>query len=271
MNLEPTGERMIVEEYHSTAEDHLIYLMHVASYAFAERYTHGKRVLDYGCGSGYGSARIAETAIYVQAVDVAQDAIDHARTRFHRSNLSFSRITPDAALHFDDAAFDMVLSFQVFEHVANTSLYLAEIRRVLAPGGYLILITPDRSTRLFPLQRPWNRWHLKEYSQKGLQRELGEFFPQVEIFGMSARAEVIDIEVRRCRKLKWLTLPFTLPVMPDGWRIAALNAIHRYRKRGTAAGPTRDYDFTVEDIRIAKGVTPSVNIVAVCGAPNVGA
>lgn len=265
MNLEPTGERMIVEEYHSTAQDHLIYLMHVAGYAFAEHYTRGKRVLDYGCGSGYGAARIAETAAYVQAVDVAQDAIDHARTRFVRSNLSFSRVTPDAALDFEDAAFDVVLSFQVFEHVADTSHYLAEIRRVLAPGGHLILITPDRSTRLFPLQRPWNRWHLREYSQKRLRLELERFFSQIEILGMSARYEIIDIEIRRCRKLKWLTLPFTLPVIPDSWRVAALNAVHRYRKRGSAVGPARNYDFTVDDIRIAKEATPSINIVAVCG------
>lgn len=264
--LEPTGERMIMGEYHACAEDHLIYLMHVASYAFAERFASGKHVLDFGCGSGYGSARISEIARSVEAVDVAHDAIDYAKSNFTRPNLSFRCVSPDAALPFEDGTFDLVLSFQVFEHVVDTARYLSEIQRVLAPGGQLVLITPDRSTRLLPFQRPWNRWHRKEYSQAGLRRELIRFFPRADILGMSASAKVIAIEVRRCRKLKWLTLPFTLPVFPDSWRIAALNAVHRHRKRGSAIGPPHTYDFAVDDIRIAQNISPSVNIVAVCSA-----
>lgn len=267
IKLEPTGERMIVEEYHASAEDHLIYLMHMASYAFAERHARGKRVLDFGCGSGYGSALVAKTAGSVHAVDVAQEAIDYARTKFSRSNLEFSRVPPDARLPFDDKSFDLVLSFQVFEHVRDIGRYLAEIERVLAPGGRLILITPDRRTRLLPLQRPWNRWHLKEYSQRELHRILEKVFPEVEVMGMSARPDVIGIEIRRCRKLKWLSLPFTLPVIPDAWRVAALNAIHRHRQRGSAVGQPGNYHFTVEDIRIARDASPSVNIVALCTKP----
>jgi len=262
--LEPTGERMITGEYHACAEDHLIYLMHIASYAFAERFAQGKRVLDFGCGSGYGSARISEIARSVQAVDVAQDAIDYAKANFVRPNLGFRCISPDTSLPFEDAAFDLVLSFQVFEHVADASLYLSEIKRVLVPGGQLVLITPDRSTRLLPFQRPWNRWHRKEYSQTGLRRELIRFFPRAEILAMSGSPKVIALEVRRCHRIKWLTLPFTLPIFPDRWRIAALNAIHRHRKRGNAIGPPRSFDFTVEDIRITRDAQPSVNIVAVC-------
>jgi SAM-dependent methyltransferase len=267
IKLEPTGERMIVDEYHASVEDHLIYLMHMASYAYAEGYAHGKRVLDFGCGSGYGSALIAKAADSVHALDVAQDAIDYARAHFSRPNLEFSRVQPDAQLPFDNGSFDLVLSFQVFEHVRDTGRYLAEIQRVLAPGGRLILITPDRDTRLFPLQRPWNRWHLKEYSQRGLRRILERVFPEVEVMGMSARSDVIGIEIRRCRKLKWLSLPFTLPIIPDAWRVAALNAVHRHRQRGSAVGPPGNYDFTVEDIHIARDASPSVNIVALCKKP----
>lgn len=71
MNLEPTGERLIVERYRSSQEDWVIYLMHVATYDFATSYVHGKRVLDYGSGSGWGTARIAEAAKQVIGVDVA--------------------------------------------------------------------------------------------------------------------------------------------------------------------------------------------------------
>jgi SAM-dependent methyltransferase len=263
MNLEPTGERMILEHYRSSPQDYVIYLLHLATYRFAEDFARGKRVLDYGCGSGYGSAQIAEVAREVTAVDVAEDAIHYARERFQRSNLRFQAIDPGAPLPFDDASFDTVLSFQVFEHVADSDRYLAEIRRVLAPGGKLVLVTPDRSTRLLPLQRPWNRWHLHEYGRIELDQCVRKHFPHVEVLGMGGKPEVIDIEIKRCRKIKWMTLPFTLPIMPDAWRVAALNMIHRLRGAESRVGQPRDYPFEVSDITIGVNIEPSVNLVVV--------
>jgi len=263
MKLEPTGERMILEHYKSSPEDFVIYLMHVATYRFAERYTQGKRVLDYGCGSGYGSAQIARTAAHVTAVDVSDEAIAHARTQFGGDNIDFAVIDPSAPLPFADASFDTVLSFQVFEHVEDTDRYLAEIRRVLVPGGTLLLVTPDRSTRLLPGQRPWNRWHVHEYGDTELQRLLARHFAHVEVMGMTATPALLDIELRRCRRVKWMTLPFTLPVMPDRWRVGALNLIHRLRGPGVATGVPRDYPYDVSDVTIGKGASPSVNLVAV--------
>lgn len=229
MKLEPTGERMIVEHYKSSIEDYVIYLMHIATYRFAEPFAQGKRVLDYGCGSGYGSARMAAIAASVDAVDVAEDAIQHASTQFSRENLHFRSIDPAAPLPFADASFDTVLSFQVFEHVTNVDHYLGEIRRVLAPNGTLVLVTPDRSTRLLPLQRPWNRWHVKEYSANSLAKTMRRVFPDVQIKLMSGRRDVIDVELHRCNKIKWMTLPFTLPFYPDALRVRLLNMIHSLR------------------------------------------
>lgn len=267
MKLEPTGERMIVEHYRSSPEDYVIYLMHIASYRFAEQYTAGKRVLDYGCGSGYGSSWIAKSAAHVTAVDVAEDAIAHAGKQFAAPNLEFMTIDPARPLPLADESFDTVLSFQVFEHVDDTARYLSEIRRVLVPGGRLVLITPDRSTRLFPLQKPWNRWHLKEYDGASLRRIVGRHFPEAEIRHMSGRRDVIDIELRRCRKLKWLALPFTLPLLPDRARVALLNLVHAARDRpgASAAKPELEFDFDESAITIDRNAAPSVNLVAVAG------
>jgi SAM-dependent methyltransferase len=220
-------------------------------------------VLDFGCGSGYGSAQIAGSAASVVGVDVAEDAVAHARAHFVRDNLSFERIAPDATLPFADASFDTVLSFQVLEHIADPTIYLSEIRRVLAPNGRLVLATPDRSTRLLPLQRPWNRWHVHEYGGAELGRLLARHFAHVEVLGMTATPALVDIELRRCRRVKWLTLPFTLPVMPDRWRVAALNLVHRVRGPGIATGAPRDYPYDVSDVTIGKDAAPSVNLVAV--------
>ncbi|MCJ2178128.1 class I SAM-dependent methyltransferase [Novosphingobium album (ex Hu et al. 2023)] len=261
MILEPTGERMVEEHYTGSLQDHVIHILHLATYRFAEAMTRGKRVLDFGCGSGYGSAMIAETADSVVAVDVAADAVAYARDRFIRENLSFDQIDPSSPLPFADASFDMVLSFQVFEHVTDTEHYLSEIRRILVPGGKLLLVTPDRDTRLLPLQRPWNRWHVKEYSKRGLQRELSRHFGTVSVMGMTGRDEMIELEVRRCARVKWMTLPVTLPVMPDNWRVAALNMIHRLR--GRTSGEPCACPFTIGDVTISADATPSVNLVAI--------
>jgi len=263
MNLEPTGERMILDRYKASLEDYAIYLMHVATYEFAEQHTRGLRVLDFGCGSGYGSAQIARTAAKVVGVDVAEDAISYARQKFGGANLEFQRIEPDARLPFADASFDTVLSFQVLEHVRDVDNYLKEIRRVLVPGGRLVLATPDRSTRLLPFQRPWNRWHVHEYSRTELSRVVSRHFRNVSVMGMTATRELLKVELDRCRRVKWLSLPFTLPLMPDRWRVAALNTVHRLRGPGIAKGPEQSYPFGVSDIRIAKDANPSVNLVVV--------
>lgn len=262
MKLEPTGERMLVEHYRSSPEDYLIYLFHVATYRFAEPFTSGRRVLDYGCGSGYGSAQVARNARHVTAVDVADDAIEYAQSSFGRDNLDFSTIAADQPLPFDDDSFDTVLSFQVFEHVVDTDRYLAEIRRVLVPGGRLVLATPDRSSRLLPGQRPWNRWHVHEYGRAELERVLRRHFDCVEMHGMSAPREVIDIEIRRCRRLMWAMLPLTLPIWPDSWRVAMLNAVHQLRGKGARTGPPREHAFALDDIEISPAASPSANLVA---------
>jgi ubiquinone/menaquinone biosynthesis C-methylase UbiE len=263
MKLEPTGERMIIEHYKSSIEDYVIYLMHIATYRFAEQYARGKRVLDYGCGSGYGSARMAEIASSVDAVDVAEDAIAHAKEQFPRENLRFRCVSPTSALPYPDASFDTVLSFQVFEHVTEIEHYLGEIRRVLVPGGTLMLVTPDRSTRLLPMQRPWNRWHVHEYSAESLTRTMRKAFPDVQILRMSGRRDVVNVEMKRCSKIKWALLPFTLPFVPDVARVRLLNLVHSLRGRPERTSSPREFDFDETVIQIGPDLTPSLNLVAI--------
>ena len=189
-----TGERVVVERYRSTPEEYLIYLFHMASYRFAERYTAGREVLDYGCGSGYGCAEITAGAARVLGVDVSGEAVERARAEFGGPGLEFAPIEAERPLPFADASFDTVLSFQVIEHVRDPALYLDEARRVLRPGGHLVLATPDRRTRLLPGQRPWNQWHVTEYSERALGRLLRAHFDQVEVLCMSGERDVLELE-----------------------------------------------------------------------------
>lgn len=265
--LEPTGERMIEGAYFANREAYLIYIMHSSSYLFAEQYCQGKRVLDLGCGSGYGVNKLSSTAKSIIGVDISNDAICFAREAYQGENIEFETISPDERLPFSENSFDVILSFQVIEHVANTIHYLKEADRVLSPGGTVIIITPDRKHRLFPKQRPWNRWHLREYSPEALKNEVEAVFEVIKMLRMGARDEIASIETRRYLWTKLATLPFTLPGTPEFIRRIALNTLHKLmpKRKSVFARDTTSipkFDFDERDIEISENPKNSLNIVA---------
>src|SRR5208282_2506133 len=81
-----TGERLIPGQVNVDLLNE-----HMARYTFAARLARGKRVLDAGCGAGYGSAELAQAALWVVGVDVAAEAIDFARAHYPLDNLSFEQ------------------------------------------------------------------------------------------------------------------------------------------------------------------------------------
>jgi SAM-dependent methyltransferase len=270
-----TAERVVVERSRSTPEQYLIFLFHSLSYRFAERYTEGRDVLDYGCGSGYGCAHIAAGARRTVGVDVSRKAIEAARRDYggDAPRLEFMTIEAGQALPFPAASFDTVLSFQVIEHVRDADRYLSEARRVLRPGGHLVLATPDRATRLLPAQRPWNRWHVTEYSARALRRALSPHFDRVALLGMGGSPEVLAIELDRTRRARWLMLPATLPFYPDALRVRLLAGVQRLReaRKGKGAPERHSFDFDESALRIAADVRPSVGHVAVARRRSVDA
>jgi ubiquinone/menaquinone biosynthesis C-methylase UbiE len=270
MNLEHTGERMILEHYRSSVEDYVIQLMHIATYKFTEQFSHGKHVLDFGCGSGYGAARISEVADCVYAVDVSEAAISHAKGRYQRKNLKFICVNPDNRLPFPDQSFDTVLSFQVLEHILKVDHYLTEIQRVLIPGGLLVLVTPDRKTRLLPFQQPWNRWHVQEFSESGLYSLLSNYFQEVYIQHMSGHKDIVDVEIRRCTKLKFAMLPFTLPFFSYPQRLRILNLIHSLKGCRREFKTPMQFEFNELDITISEDAHPSLNLVVLARTDTLG-
>lgn len=111
------------------------------------RYLQGGDWLDYGCADGgYTAALLAAGARSVAGVDVLADRIEAAQTR-HR-DIPFYMSDGDR-LQFPGGSFDGVLMNEVFEHVADEQQALAEVRRVLRPGGHLVLISPNRG---FPFE-----------------------------------------------------------------------------------------------------------------------
>ncbi len=145
----------------------------------------GTRALDVGCGDGRFSAVLAEAGAQVIGADVAQAALDRATA--HHPGLDFRLIAIDEPLPFDDCQFDLVWASEVVEHVSDTARWMSEVRRVLAPGGRLLLTTPSHGrvrVALGGIERfsePLGD-HLHLYTRRSLRSLLDEFgFQQVQV------------------------------------------------------------------------------------------
>ena len=140
--------------------------------------TASDRVLDLGFGTGDLTAELATVTPQITGAEVAETALSRARRRHPRLDL---RLVPiDGPLPFDDGVFDVVWSSEVIEHVADTARWLSEVRRVLAPGGRLLLTTPSHG-RLRLLVGGVERYcdpvgdHLHLYTARSLRELLRDF------------------------------------------------------------------------------------------------
>ncbi len=193
-----TGERILPDECRSEAE-YILYLRHLFAYrTAASRLRASDTVLDIGCGAGYGTRMLADYARRAVGVDVIPEAVADAAAAFGTPQCTFLPYAGDR-LPFEDGTFDAATSCQTIEHVPDDERFVAEAARVLKPGAWLILTTPNRATRLREGQKPWNRFHEREYTSSGLETLLVRHFASVEMLGVRASAAIEEIERARIR------------------------------------------------------------------------
>jgi SAM-dependent methyltransferase len=174
------------------------YYRHLFAYLTASRrLPHQARVLELGSGAGYGAAVLRAQGIEFIATDLVLAALQYAQRIY---DVTPGVQAPATALPFHCNMFDAVIAFQVIEHVHDVDAMLREIRRLLRPGGYLILTTPNRTLRLLPLQKPWNPYHVREYRAAELKRLLRRYFKQVTVQGISTRPDLLQRERLRVRQ-----------------------------------------------------------------------
>ena len=196
---ETTSERVIPELYEESIEQWVLFLKHKYAYELACSCIKGEdRVLEIGCGDGYGAELLSGSGADVVALDVDLNSISFAKRKYKKSNLSFEWYD-GTTIDYADHTFDVIVSFQVVEHVADVKRYLENIKRVLKPGGVFIITTPNRTYRLTPSQEPWNEFHLREYDLRSLKKEFDTVFPETcNYYAVSANEEVLAIEKGRC-------------------------------------------------------------------------
>ena len=172
-----TGERVIPGQV-----DVDLMNEHLARYTFASRLARGKRVLDAGCGAGYGSAELAHAAELVIGLDRSWDAVGFARDHYRLPNLRFEQGSCTTLPH-PDGSFHLIVAFEVIEHLEQWREFLIEARRVLASSGQFIVSTPNK---LYYTESRGpegvNPFHVHEFDFAEFQSELRAFFPYVSMF-----------------------------------------------------------------------------------------
>jgi ubiquinone/menaquinone biosynthesis C-methylase UbiE len=170
LDLDDTGERMIPDEHQGL----IGYAEHIQRYQAVGELARGKTVLDIACGSGYGSRLLADAAARVIGVDVSPEAIDYARSKFANPKVEFV-VGSATAIPLDDDSVDLVVTYETIEHIDDYRAFMAEIRRVLKPGGLAIVSTPNDLE-----YEEGNHFHLHEFERDELLALVGDYFEYVD-------------------------------------------------------------------------------------------
>jgi ubiquinone/menaquinone biosynthesis C-methylase UbiE len=160
--MEDNAERVDVR---GRPRDH-VQLAHRCRYLWALPRIQGD-ILDVACGTGHGAELLARRG-RVAGVDRSPEAISVARARLPEGDFTIADVPP---IPYNGGTFQAVVCFETIEHLADDRGFLDEIRRVMKPGGALLLSTPNRSTYS---PGGTNPWHEREYLLGELTTLLGE-------------------------------------------------------------------------------------------------
>lgn len=139
-------------------------------------------VLDLGCGAGHGSNMLSKKYSKVTALDISSEAIQYAKENWAASNIDFV-VGDSMNLPFPDDTFDVVASFEVFEHLADWRKFLSEVRRVLKPEGLIYISTPNKTLYSPGTKKPINPHHVFEMTIPEFKEALSGYFTIQEFYG----------------------------------------------------------------------------------------
>jgi SAM-dependent methyltransferase len=228
---------------------------HVAAYALcAQLLPPEARVLDLGAGAGHSYERLAPRETV--GVDIDPGALAGQQRETHVADMR--------DLPFADGAFAAVLSVQSLEHVPDGGAVLREVRRVLAPGGVAIFVTPNRLT----FGRPGeiiDPYHFVEYAPDELRALCKASFGDVTLQGLFGSARYAEFDraekarMERVLGLDVLAIRKRLPRRTLQW--AYDTALRLTRRRGTPLAAA----ITVEDFHLGSDdLAGALDLVAIC-------
>ncbi|MDY6995159.1 MAG: class I SAM-dependent methyltransferase [Actinomycetota bacterium] len=186
-----TGERTVP----GVAEENYWFRRHEVVYRRLADRCHDRVVLEAGCGEGYGADLIADVASRVIGLDYDTSAVEHVRARYPRVDMRQGNL---ADLPLPPESVDVVVNFQVIEHLWDQGQFIAECHRVLRPGGLLLMSTPNRITFSPGRDTPVNPFHTRELNAAELTEllESAGLFTVESMLGVFHSARLAGLDDR---------------------------------------------------------------------------
>lgn len=155
-------------------------------------------LLEVGCGEGRGIELLAPLSTSYLALDKITEIIEKLAQK--HTNVTFKQATVPPFSGLKDNSFDVVVTFQVIEHIRDDKFYLEEIYRVLKPGGKVFLTTPNIKKTLTR-----NPWHIREYTAAELTNLVKSIFPKVIMKGITGNEKVMEYYYQNKKSVEKIT------------------------------------------------------------------
>ncbi|MFC1794120.1 class I SAM-dependent methyltransferase [Planctomycetota bacterium] len=161
------------------------------------------RILEIGCGIGTIVNELGSKNHNIIGIDISGEAIEYGKKKYSDINLE---VQAAETLPYEDESFEVVLSFDLFEHIAEIDKHISEVRRVLRPGGYYLFQTPNRYSNiiyetLWTKSLQWRKYHPSLHSPGQLRRRMAQYGFETRFVKMNPINEFTEKKLQKLGSL----------------------------------------------------------------------
>jgi SAM-dependent methyltransferase len=212
-------------------------------------------VLEAGCGEGYGADLIAGVARRVTALDYDETTVAHVRARYPRVQIMHANLTE---LPLADDSVDVVVNFQVIEHLWDQARFVSECARVLRPSGSLMVSTPNRITFSPGRDTPLNPFHTRELDADELTQLLvNAGFAMDGVYGVFHGTRLAEMDARHGGSI--IDAQIARAIADEPWPAELLADV--------AAVTSADFDMVEAATDEVRHIDDSLDLVAIAVRP----
>jgi SAM-dependent methyltransferase len=176
----------------------------------------GDKVLEIGCGIGSVVFELSRQGYDVTGTDISNAAITYGLKKYGDIRLE---VQPAETLPYEDKSFDIVLSFDLFEHIAQIDRHVGEVARVLRPGGSYLFQTPNKYSNatyetLWTKSLQWRRYHPSLHSPGQLRRRLAKHGFETRFIKMNPINEFTLKKLKKLGPVGWIIRHVNFRLLP---------------------------------------------------------